>query len=137
MDTHTSVGQVGALENIGLARRTTLGTALLLTLCGRGYRMPAERAHQLGLVDLLEPDAAAALAKARELATMMAGNSPNAMRLSKQALWGSVEDGYERALEKGWSLLMLQWGHPDFEEGPKAFMEKRVPAWNPDPNAER
>lgn len=137
MDTHTTVGQVGALENIGLARRTTLGTALLLTLAGRGYRMSADRAYQLGLVDLLEPDAALALAKARELAKMMAANSPNAMMLSKQAIWGSVEEGYERALERGWGLLMLQWSHPDFEEGPKAFGEKRAPIWNPNRNARR
>jgi E-phenylitaconyl-CoA hydratase len=137
MDTHTSVGQVGALENIGLARRSTLGTALLLTLAGSGYRMSAERAYQLGLVDLLEPDAAQALAKAQQVARLMAANSPNAMMLSKQAIWGSVEDGYERALERGWNLLRLQWGHPDFEEGPKAFGEKRRPAWNPDPNARR
>ncbi|HEY3653397.1 MAG TPA: enoyl-CoA hydratase/isomerase family protein [Steroidobacteraceae bacterium] len=137
MDTHTSVGQVGALENIGLARRTTLGTALLLTLAGRGYRMSAERAHQVGLIDLLEPDAAQALAKARELAKLMAANSPSALMLSKQAIWGSVESGYERALERGWGLLMLQWGHPDFEEGPKAFGEKRPPVWNPDRNARR
>lgn len=137
MDTHTTVGQVGAIENIGLARRTTLGTALLLTLAGRGYRMDAARAHQLGLVDILEPDAAATRARALELAAMMAKNSPNAMRLSKQAIWGAVENGYERALENGWNLLMLQWSHPDFVEGPRAFMEKRAPQWTPNPNAEK
>ena len=137
MDTHTTIGQVGALENIGIARRSTLGTALLLTLAGRGYRMDAERAHQVGLVDILEPDAPSALAKAREIAKLMAGNSPNAMRLSTQALWGAMENGYERALEHGWSLLQAQWCHPDFEEGPKAFAEKRAPVWNPDRNARR
>ena len=136
MDTHTSIGQVGAIENIGLARRSTLGTALLLTLAGRGYRMDAARAHQVGLVDILEPDPAAARAKALELAHLMAANSPNAMRLSKQAIWASMENGYERSMEHGWSLLMLQWSHPDFVEGPQAFGEKRAPNWNPDPNAE-
>jgi len=137
MDTHTTVGQVGALENIGLVRRSTLGTALLLTLAGRGYRMPAERAYQVGLVDFLEDTPADAMARSMELAKMMAANSPNAMRLSKQAIWGTVEQGYERSLERGWELLKLQWNHPDFEEGPKAFGEKRHPKWNPDPNARR
>ncbi|MFZ4603475.1 MAG: enoyl-CoA hydratase/isomerase family protein [Caulobacterales bacterium] len=137
MDTHTSVGQVGAIENIGLARRATLGAALLLTLAGRGYRMDAARAHQIGIIDLLEPDAATARLRAFELAKAMAANSPNAMRLSKQAIWGAVENGYERALEAGWNLLMLQWSHPDFAEGPRAFMDKRAPNWNPDPNAEK
>lgn len=137
MDTHTTIGQVGALENMGIALRSTLGTALLLTLAGRGYRMSAERAHQVGLVDILEPDPAAALAKAKELAKIIAGNSPNAMRLSKQAIWGAVEQGYGHALEQGWQLLRLQWNHPDFEEGPQSFGERRAPAWNPDRNARR
>jgi enoyl-CoA hydratase/carnithine racemase len=99
--------------------------------------MPAERAYQLGIVDILEPTASAAMERAVELATMMAANSPSAMRLSKQAIWGTVEQGYERSLERGWELLKLQWNHPDFEEGPKAFGEKRAPRWNVDPNARR
>lgn len=137
MDTHTTVGQVGAIENIGLARRMTLGGALLMTLVGRDYRMPAERAHQLGLVDLLEPTPQAALERAFQLAESIKKNSPQALALSKQAIWGAMEDGYSRAAEAGWSLLRLQWSHPDFVEGPKAFAEKRAPAWNPDPDARR
>lgn len=137
MDTHTSVGQVGALENMGLALRSTLGTAMLLTLAGKAYRMDAERAYQLGLVDILEPDPAAAMARSRELALAIAANSPAAIRNSKQAIWGAMEQGYSRALESGWQLLRLHWGHPDFDEGPKAFGEKRAPVWNPNINARR
>ena len=37
----------------------------------------------------------------------------------------------------GWELLKSQWAHPEFEEGPKAFSEKRAPRWNSDPNARR
>lgn len=137
MDTHVNVGQVGAIENIGLARRMTLGGALLLTLAGRAHRMPAARAHQLGLIDLLEPTPADALARARELALAIAKNSPQALALSKQAIWGAMEMGYTAAMEQGWNLLKLQWHHPDFAEGPRAFMEKRDAIWNPDPNARR
>ena len=131
------MGQVGALENIGVARRMTMGSALLMTLVGRDYRMPAERAHQLGLVDLLEPTAAEALATARRLAASIARNSPQAVSLSKQAIWASQELGYRQAQELGWQLIKQQWHHPDFDEGPRAFMEKRAPDWNPDPNARR
>src|SRR5213083_618587 len=46
-------GFVGALENVGLAKRLPLGSALRMTLLGRHYRMPARRAHELGLVDEL------------------------------------------------------------------------------------
>jgi enoyl-CoA hydratase/carnithine racemase len=99
--------------------------------------MPAERAHQLGLVDLLEPTPAEAMATARSLAASILKNSPQAISLSKQAIWASVELGYKQAQEIGWHLIKQQWNHPDFEEGPRAFMEKRAPEWNRDPNARR
>ena len=135
MDTHVNVGMVGALENVGLARRLPLGSALRMTLMGRDYRMPAERAYQLGLVDELVATSADVLPAALEMAKSMAKNSPQAMSLSKQAVWGSLERGYSDALESAWNLLRLHWSHPDFREGPRAFAEKREPRWNPDPNA--
>lgn len=135
IDSHVNIGMVGAIENIGLAKRLPLGTALRMTLMGSSYRLSSERAHQLGLVDELvkTPDAARALAQ--EMAAQLLKNSPQAMALSKRAIWGALEQGYEQALENGWSLLRSHWTHPDFEEGPKAFAEKRAPVWNPDPNA--
>jgi enoyl-CoA hydratase/carnithine racemase len=134
-DTHVNVGMVGAIENVGLAARLPLGSALRMTLQGKGYRMPADRAWQLGLVDELADDPAAALETAREIAAQICRNSPQAMALSKQAVWGAREQGYRQALEHAWALLRLHWAHPDFEEGPRAFVEKRAPRWNPDPNA--
>ena len=135
LDAHVNVGMVGAIENVGLAKRLPLGSALRMTLMGRDYRMPAERAHQLGLVDELVETPAEVLPAALAMAESMLKNSPQAMALSKQAVWGSVEHGYRDALEAAWGLLRLHWGHPDFREGPRAFAEKREPRWNPDPNA--
>ena len=137
MDTHVNVGQVGAIENIGLTRRLPLGTALRMTLQGRSFRLPAARAYQLGLVDELVATPAEVLPKAMEIARAIAANSPNAVALSKEALWKSLDMGYAQSLEYGWSLLRLHWGHPDFEEGPSAFGAKREPKWNPSPNARR
>ena len=137
MDSHVTVGQVSALESVGVVRRAGIGAALLMGLAGRSYRMPAERAYQIGLIDLLEPTAADAMARARELAKAMAANSPQAMALTKQAIWGSTELLDPAASNFGWELLKNHWAHPDFEEGPKAFAEKRAPKWNPDPNARR
>ena len=72
---------------------------------------------------------------AEEMARAMIENSPQAMALSQQAVWGALERGYQDALEYAWALLRIHWQHPDFIEGPKAFVEKRKPVWNPDPNA--
>ncbi len=135
IDAHVNVGMVGAIENIGLAKRLPLGTALRMTLVGSSFRLPAERAWALGLVDELADTPADAMATALEMAGQMLKNSPQAMALSKRAIWGSLERGYEESLEEGWALLRSHWTHPDFEEGPKAFAEKREPAWNPDPDA--
>jgi len=135
MDTHVNVGMVGALENVGLARRLPLGAALRMTLMGRHYRMPARRAYELGLVDELVATPADLLPAALDMAEAMKRNSPQAMALSKQAVWGALERGYSDALEHAWALLRLHWGHPDFREGPRAFGEKREPRWNPDPDA--
>jgi len=137
MDTHVNVGMVGALENLGLAKRLPLGAALRMTLLGRRYRMPARRAYELGLVDELVAEPAALLPAALEMAAAILESSPQALALSKQAIWGGLERGYRDAQEHAWALLRLHWAHPDFEEGPRAFAEKRPPRWNPDPSARR
>lgn len=128
LDTHVNVGMVGAIENIGLAKRLPLGSALRMTLCGKAYRMTAARAYQLGLVDeLCEPGDV--MTTAEEIARQVCANSPTAVSLSQQAIWSSVEMGYRDSLEYGWALLRMHWDHPDFKEGPRAFVERRDPVW--------
>jgi E-phenylitaconyl-CoA hydratase len=129
-DAHVNVGAVGALENIGLAKRMPLGSALRLTLMGRAYRMPADRAYQLGLVDeIVAPELL--LDTCSSMARAMLENSPAAMAGSQRAIWQSLEMSYEEALEHGWALIQQQWDHPDYLEGPRAFAEKRAPIWAP------
>lgn len=135
MDSHVSIGLVSALESIGVARRAGVGAALLMGLCGKNYRMPVERAYALGMVDLVEEDVEAAMVRAEALAMMICANSPQAVILTKRAIWTSTEMPDPAAAAYAWELLKSQWSHPDFEEGPRAFMEKRAPIWNPDPNA--
>jgi enoyl-CoA hydratase/carnithine racemase len=136
LDSHVNIGFVGGLENVALARRVPLGTALRMSLQGRDFRLDAARAHQLGLVDELTPTGGA-LDTAIAIARSMARNSPQAMALTQQAIWASLEMGQEQALHHAWSLIRLQWSHPDFIEGPRAFAERREPVWNPDPDARR
>ena len=135
MDSHVTVGQVSALESQGIARRAGIGAALLMGLTGRNYRMAAERAWMLGVVDLLEDTAEDVMTRAMELAREIGRNSPQALALTKRAIWATTELPDPAAPAYGWELLKSQWGHPDFVEGPKAFAEKRAPVWNPDANA--
>jgi E-phenylitaconyl-CoA hydratase len=128
MDTHVNVGMVGAIENIGLTKRLPLGQALRMTLQGKSYRLSAQRAYQLGMVDELVP-LAELMPTAESIAREICKNSPHAVSLSKQALWNSLEMGYHNAMEYGWALLRMHWAHPDFTEGPRAFTERRDPQW--------
>lgn len=136
MDSHTNVGLVSGIESVGLMRRLPVGTALRLSLQGKNFRLTAERAHQLGLVDELAETPAEVLPLALAIAQDIAANSPQAVMLTKQAMWNALETGYSQACEGGWNLVKLHWSHPDFQEGPKAFAEGRPPQWNPDPDAQ-
>ena len=136
LDTHVNVGLVGGLENVGLSKRLPLGTALRMSLQGRDFRLTAERAFQLGLVDELV-ETGEGLAAGRLIARSIAKNSPQAVALTQQALWQSLEMSYSAALEHAWSLIRLHWAHPDTVEGPRAFVERREARWDPDPDARR
>ena len=128
MDTHVNVGLVGATEMIGLTKRLPLGSVLRMTLLGRSYRMTAQRAYALGLVDELAAgdDLQSVVA---EMATAISRNSPHAMALSQRAIWGSLDLSHSEGIEYGWSLVQSNTSHPDFTEGPAAFVEGRPPQW--------
>ena len=125
---------VGAIENIGLAKRLPLGSALRMTLCGKKYRMPAQRAYQLGLVDEVVP-ADKLLETADEIAHQIAANSPAAVQLSMQASGAASRCPTRSRWSTRWALLRMHWDHPDFKEGPRAFAEKRDPVWYEEPHA--
>jgi len=134
LDSHVNVGFVGGLENIGLTKRLPLGTALRMSLQGRDFRLGVERAYNLGLVDEISARGQS-VAVATEIALSISKNSPQAVSLTQQALWSSLEMGYEQSLNYAWSLIRLQWSHPDAVEGPLAFANRRSATWNPDPDA--
>ena len=48
---------------------------------------------------------------------------------TKRALWGALEHGLTDACRLGAQELVSMWGHPDQDEGPRAFAEKREPNW--------
>jgi enoyl-CoA hydratase len=125
---HVSVGQVVALESIGLLRKMPFEAVMRMALVGRYERMPAQRAYELGMVSQLVPPEDLRDA-AQELAEKIATNSPAAMAATKRALWGALETGLTEACRRGAREVVSVWGHPDQEEGPRAFQEKREPRW--------
>jgi enoyl-CoA hydratase len=130
VDPHVSIGQVVAFEGIGLARQSPMETILRMALVGRHERLDAERARQLGIIsEVVAPDALNE--RAQHLGQLIAQNSPTAMALSKQALWGAFEHGLSDACRIGGGRLVAMWDHPDQTEGPLAFADRRPAHWLP------
>ena len=129
VDPHVSLGQVSAYETIGLVRKSPMEPIVRMALTGAHERIDAARARQLGVLSQVVDPPDELRAAAQELAERVARNSPAAMRASKQALWGALELGLTDASRAGGRALVSMWGHPDQEEGPRAFAEKREPVW--------
>lgn len=130
-DPHVSVGQVVSLEAIGLIRKMPAEAVMRLAFVGRYERMPAQRALQLGMISEIVDPPERLRERAQELGETIARNSPAAMAATKKALWAALEHGLTDACKEGARHLVSMWGHPDQEEGPRAFAEKRDPDWVP------
>jgi enoyl-CoA hydratase/carnithine racemase len=108
------------------ARRLGPGKAAEMIFTGRRY--DADEALRIGLADLLVPAGTASQA-AVDMAGLMAGNSPTAVKAAKRALRQGADIGLHAALEvedAAWRAAALS---ADRREGIAAFNEKRPPQW--------
>lgn len=128
-DPHVSVGQVVAIEAIGLIRKMPVEAVMRMALVGGHERMSAQRAYELGMISQVVDPPQDLRQEAQRLAEAIARNSPAAMAATKRALWGALEMGLTDACRAGAQELAGLWGHPDQIEGPAAFAEKREPRW--------
>jgi enoyl-CoA hydratase/carnithine racemase len=129
LDPHVSIGQVSAYETIGLAMKSPMEAVLRMVLVGRYERVTATRAYELGITSQIVDPPERLRHDVQALAETIAHNSPAAMRATKKALWGALETGLSDACLAGGQEVIAMWGHPDQEEGPAAFAEKREPVW--------
>jgi len=97
-----------------------------------GDPISCERAHAVGLVNhMCEPGGENTLKAALALAEKITVNAPLAVREAKACVDEFVtaalkdEDGFNRSMQGMGSLFST----PDFQEGPRAFIEKRAPNW--------
>jgi enoyl-CoA hydratase/carnithine racemase len=129
LDPHVTVGQISATETLILSRRIGHQAAMRMVLMGSHERIDATRALQAGIItEIVDDDLL--MVRAKELAHLIAKNSPTAMAVSKFVLWQALEKPMTDALRMGYSLLQAHASlHPDAKEGPAAFGEKREPVW--------
>lgn len=109
-------------STVRLARQIPYTVAMDLLLTGR--EMSAEEALSVGLVGYVVDDGAA-LARAVEIAEVIASNGPlavEAVKRSARAAESLPEDeALKLELEIGWPIFATE----DAKEGPRAFREKR------------
>jgi enoyl-CoA hydratase len=102
----------------------TLAMELLLT----GKHIPAEEALRIGLIGRVVPDGQA-LAEAKVVAEQIAANGPLAVQAIKRSVIETEglpeKEALAKELEIGWPILSTE----DAKEGPRAFAEKRKPAF--------
>ncbi|MBB3082507.1 crotonase/enoyl-CoA hydratase family protein [Geodermatophilus sabuli] len=96
-----------------------------------GAAISASRALALGLVSRVVPQCQV-LSAALELAEVIAANAPLAVQATKR-IAGGITDGAVERDHADWALNWAEAGHvrrsQDYQEGVRAFAEKRTPNW--------
>lgn len=102
--------------------------AIAMELALTGENLPAERAHELGLVNALaEPGHA--LDEAIALAERITANGPLAVAATKRVIVESRGWSPEDQWRKQVAIIMPVFASKDAKEGAVAFAEKRPPNW--------
>ncbi|HAQ24216.1 MAG TPA: enoyl-CoA hydratase [Acidimicrobiaceae bacterium] len=118
------VANAGGLLRLPKVLPRNIAMEMILT----GDPIDAKTAHKHGLVNCLTP-AGGALDEAQHLASRIEANAPLAVRASRRvALNGpplQEDEGFALSEEASRDVFRSK----DFEEGPRAFIEKRSPRW--------
>lgn len=111
---------------VRLPRQIPYTVAADLLLSGR--HIDAREAQRIGLVGHVVPDGSA-LAKALELADMIAANGPLAVRSVLATIRASEGKHEDDCWRDDASVGMGVFASADAKEGPRAFVEKRKPSF--------
>lgn len=119
------IASAGGLYRLPRALPPAVAREMILT----GDPIDASRAHALGLVNVLAPDLPGLLPAALALAQRITANAPVAVReslgVARQAF--DLSDAELRAASE--EAQARNMATEDFQEGPRAFIEKRAPRW--------
>lgn len=105
-----------------LPRLVGWGRAMELSLLAE--RLPAEQAHEWGLVNRLYDDTDALMDGAMGIARQLA-NGPRSLALIRRAYWNTWQNSFEQQLDLEAQLQNQAGASKDFAEGVSAFLEKR------------
>jgi enoyl-CoA hydratase len=121
-----NIGLLPAIHYTNLPRIVGRYRAFDLLFTGRTFQ--ADEALQLGLISRVAP-AGTVLEEARKLAQVLAGKSPELMRIGKTAFMAAIDDGYRQGVAGAVQLIGNVLATDACKEGLTAFVEKRKPVW--------
>lgn len=109
----------------------TVGRQRAMEMVLTGRRVSAQEAERWGFVNQVVAAEQDVVSRALEVAAQIAGNSPDAVIVSREGVklgWEGVgaEEG-SRLLVEGWSKKLNDG--ENIKEGLRAFVEKRKPVW--------
>ncbi len=105
-----------------------LGMAPALEAILTGDPLPAERAWQLGMVNKVVA-ADQVMAEAKALAERVMANAPLAVQASLRIARRALIDDDDTLFRAGGKEMAVISKTEDYQEGPRAFIEKRAPQW--------
>ena len=115
------------LSVASLARLAALiGPARVREIIFTARLIGSEEAQAIGLVSEILPDAEAVMARAAELAALLATHAPLTLRVTKEGLRRLRNDGPGAPDH---DLVETAYMSEDFKEGMEAFLAKRPPQW--------
>ena len=118
------IANAGGLIRLPRAIPRNLAMEMALT----GYPISAETAHHHGVVNRLV-EAGGALDSAIALASEISANAPLAVRASRQVIIEGALLDDDEAFALSAEVASDVFRSKDFQEGPRAFIEKRAPNW--------
>ncbi|MDB5591708.1 enoyl-CoA hydratase-related protein [Enterovirga sp.] len=106
-----------------------LPQAVFSELALTGEPMSIERLQGLGFINYVEPTPDAVRARASALAGRIRDNAPLSVGAAKASIKAAMALGCDAGIAESKRLHVPVYASEDAKEGPRAFAERRAPAW--------
>ena len=127
-DPHVTYGMCASFEPIHMAGIMPFQEIMRVSLMGNYERMSAQRAHQIGMVSEIVPGPEL-LARAQELATIIASQPALAVEGTVRALWSTREMPQREAVRLGYAYVAMGTSQDSIAEGQQLFASGKRVEW--------
>ena len=102
---------------------------VLMEMLLTGETMPIERLMDYGFINYLEETPEQVRERAMQLARSIVSGAPLSVKAAKASVQAAMDKGCANGLLEAGNLYMPAYASQDAIEGPRAFAERRIPAW--------